>query len=468
MNLEIKGTKNYSAVVVQLNNLRKHENADRLQCASVFGFTVITDLTAQEKDYYVYFPVECCINKDFLRWLNAFDDKTLNADPEQKGFFNKHGRVRAMKLRGTRSEGFIIPTRKLAEWLAVDEGELNNQKDQSFDTVNGISICKKYVPALPKGSGKTNRKQTKAKITIKLVDNQFRLHTDTDNLRRNLKSINSTDFISVSYKLHGTNATIGKILCKRSPNKLKLLWDRIFKNKPETEYQLVWGSRRVVKNAEFSSEQNNANHFYDADVWGLIAKQIEDKIENGITLYGEIVGYAPNGAMIQKDYDYGCDNPLETTGADYNQYHNHSKFYVFRITYTAPDGRVHEFLPSEIKAYCIKHNLNFAEIYYDGLASEFLANHNTAHENFGEALAEKLSELFLERNCHMCKNEVPNEGVVVSVRPAVEGLQFFDADVTRYKLKSFAFLDRESKNLDSGEVGLEEMEEANAAMETDK
>jgi len=468
MKLEVTKNPNYSAFIFKVENIRKHSNADRLQCVSVAGQNVITDMSTQVGEYYIYFPIECTINKDFLSFLNAFEDKTANADTTKRGFFNKHGRVRAIRLRGERSEGYAIPTKQLADWMKLDVNDLNDLHGISFDTINETSICDKYVPKIKASSGNNGKKAETANKESRLVEDQFRLHTDTDNLRRNTDKIKASDHISVSYKMHGTNATIGKVLCKQQPKSwLEKLLIKLGFAEREVGYDLVWGSRRVVKNRFFSEKKNNPNHYYDEDLWGVMATQLKDKVEDGITLYGEIVGFTTGGAYIQPDYDYGCVPP-EGTAYDsmlYNVSATHSNFYVFRISYTDPKGRVHEFTWKEIVAYCLRHGLSKVPLFYDGDVVDFCKENEIDpfddDKSIGEAVVEVLEAKYLEQRCNMCANDVPNEGVVVTVRPCLEGDEFFNANVRRYKLKSFAFLERETAKLDKGEVGMEEQEEAN-------
>jgi len=54
---------------------------------------------------------------------------------------------------------------------------------------------------------------------------------------------------------------------------------------------------------------------------------------------------------------------------------------------------------------------------------------------------------FNEKNCFMCKNSVPEEGIVIRK----EGLFGYDA----FKLKSFRFLEFESAELDKGQSDME-------------
>ena len=95
---------NYLAKVVEITNIRKHENADRLQVAVIDFNDVITGLDTKVGDLVVYFPVESQINFEFLKHTNQFASQLLNEDTTIKGYFDKNGRVRAVKLRGERSK----------------------------------------------------------------------------------------------------------------------------------------------------------------------------------------------------------------------------------------------------------------------------------------------------------------------------------------------------------------------------
>lgn len=48
----------YKGYVVKVQNLRKHENADRLQIATFFGNDVIVGLNTKVEDIGVYFPCD--------------------------------------------------------------------------------------------------------------------------------------------------------------------------------------------------------------------------------------------------------------------------------------------------------------------------------------------------------------------------------------------------------------------------
>jgi hypothetical protein len=126
---------NYRAKIVQLSNGKKHSNADKLMCWNIDFQNVITNLDYKDGDVVVYFPVECTINKDLISYIDGFEDKTKNNNPEYKGFFNKHARVRAISLRGEKSQGFVLKSSIFENWLKLDLTTMHDYIGQEFDSV---------------------------------------------------------------------------------------------------------------------------------------------------------------------------------------------------------------------------------------------------------------------------------------------------------------------------------------------
>ena len=429
---------NYLCKVVKIGKLDKHPNADRLQIAVVDYQRVITGLDAKEGGIYCYFPLESAINKSFLSYTNSFEDKSWNRNKEEKSFFNKHGRVRATKLRGIVSEGYIVPISSVNEWLKDQniKYQLSEKDvDKSFDAFGDVVFCEKYVNPVvaEKLARKQERnKQGKIKREKKIVDNQVRLHVDTKHLKREIGEIKPDDWIEVAEKLHGSNGQVCRLLVNK-----KLGWkEKIAKffgiDVVSTQYDLVYTSRRCIKSGEYVDQKTN--DYYDENVWQKIAEKYKDSVKPGISLVGEVVGYTSTGAYIQPGYDYGCA-PKE------------SDFWVFRITYTSPNGDVFEFSLNQVVEYCKKYGLRHVPVHFVGKAKDMYPEIDTEthwHENFLNQLVND----FLEKDCDICVGKVPAEGVVVSRRT-------FDA-FEPWKLKSLRFLERESKELDNGGGNLED------------
>jgi len=453
MKLYTKNTgSNYLAQIVTLPKPESHPNADRLRIVKSQGSTIIVGLNAKEGDQYILFPLEATINKKFLAFTNSFSDPLLNADGKTKGFFNDKGRVKAVKLRGVPSEGYLCPLEQFQAWVdslaGVTSPDLPIQVGKEFDTLqysiriantNGTMteeelICEKYVPFQQQAKGPANQvKKDKTKRFDKIIPGQFHFHIDTAQLKKNVHLIDMEDIITITEKLHGTSAIFSNILVKR---KLSLI-DKIAKffgaRVQEITYDNIYSSRAVIKNAYLYEEDKRLNHWYKEDIWGMANARIKDCIEPGISIYAEIVGQLPNGSWIQKGYDYGT-KPGEF------------EIYVYRITSTNAYCEVIEFTTNQIKSYCDKYNLKMVPIHYHGPAYALVPLIN---RTFHEDLLEYLTQTYLEKPCGMCKNNVPAEGIVVTV----ERDQF-----TPFKLKSWAFFEGETKALDDGLVDIETQE----------
>lgn len=437
----IKNNSNYLARIVKLPALQKCPNADKLQICNLFGNSVITSLTAKEGDVYIYFSLECAINPEFLSWSNSFTNPELNKDKTKRGFFSNSGRVKCVKLRGARSEGYIIPITEIQNWLFEEKGKhfkiTENLINQDFDYFDDILICEKYVnkqelARLNREKCAQNRKDKKKVRVSKIIDDQFRLSQDVDHLGKYVREINPESIIAITNKIHGCNFSVARVLCKKP-----LKWhERVLKycgvNVVDRHYDMVYASRGVIKNAYADKEHN---HFYDSDVWGIVADKLKDCLLDGVSLYGEIGGYTPSGQYIQKNYDYGC--PV-----------GQLDFWIFRITYTNFSGQVFEFSWQQVKDYCNKFGIKHVPEFYYGKAKDLF--NISLDEHWHENFLKLISETFLEKDCDMCtKNKVPAEGIVLTIQSGY---------YTPYKHKSFQFRLRESEALDSGEVDIETME----------
>lgn len=414
---------NYLAKVVELKGLRPHPNADRLQVVTIDFQDVITDLYAKDGDIYVYFPLESQINEVFLSATNAYRDKQMNFNKEVAGFFESNGRVRAVKLRGQKSMGYMVPSRVIEEF---SNDHVADCVGQEFDTIGEYRICKKYFVKQRELRGA--REGKKPRIS-RLIDGQVRLHVDTENFRKSAFEVQPDDMITVTYKTHGTSWWVANILVKKKLNFFWKLASKIFPVQT-TEYDYVYGSRKVVKN---EYETSDKEHFYDSDIWGEIKDDVKDFIPKGYTLYGEALGYTKSGAEIQKGYDYGCEQ-------------GNRRLQIYRITSTNEDGIVHDLSSLQVKEFCERFGLEYVHVFYHGKAKDLfpeLDTENHWHENF----MKRLEETYNDKDCFMCKNKVPEEGIVIRKETLFE--------FRSYKLKSFRFYEYETALLDAGESDIE-------------
>lgn len=417
---------NYSALVVEINNIRPHENADRLVCTSICGNNVIVGKDTQVGDVGLFFPLESQLGEEFAKANDLIRRKDENGKPAG-GMFDQNRRVRAQKFRGEKSMGFFCPLSYLYNLPGVDEDSFSLKPGDEIETLGGYDISKKYI--IPGNTQSVaGKKGKKTKKESRIIPEQFHFHFDTAQLGRNMHKIEPNSLISVTWKFHGTSGIVGNVLVKKKQNLFQKLLTKLF-GVPNTEYDYIYASRRVVKN-----DDKQYNHFYNFDIWGDAGSKFKGLLHQGEQVYYEIVGYLPNGGEIQKGYDYGCEK-------------GRYDVYVYRITMTNPEGVV-----TELPWHQVKHRAKelgvktCPEIYY-GKAAGFcgLPLDDGA---FGEHLYAHLSDHYVyDQKSIFCKNSVPEEGVVVRVENG-DGIE-------NYKDKAFAFLSHETKQLDKGEKDLE-------------
>lgn len=416
-----KDSVNYTCTVVQIKQVYDIEGADRIKRVVIFGNNVIVSNSVQEGDIMLYFPSGTQLNADYCAKNNLYDKSELNQDKTQKGFISyKQRRVRAIKLRGVISDGMLMPTNSLLPFIS--QRDINNlDVGQDFTTINGNDLCKKYFVLTKQTQSSREKTKGKTKKFDRLVENQFYLHGDTSNLRRNIHAISPNTLISISYKKHGCQFTAGNILTKRKLNWLERLSKKLGVKVEETIYDVVYSSRKVIKSKNINPDQNEG--FYGENIWGIVAQEIKDIIPKGYTLYGEIMGYLPSGGFIQKNYDYGCEV-------------GQHKLYIYKISVVNSDGQVIYLSDPQIQEFCEKYGLNFKDTFiYHGLAGD-LYPHIVQDNDWGENFLTTLEQNYNEKDCWMCTNKVPEEGIILRV----EKLNEYEA----YKLKSKRFLLMES------------------------
>lgn len=438
---------NYLATVVEIGKLKPHPNADRLEIFEIYGGNVVVGKGQYKSgDLVVYFPIETKLSGEFLHWANLFDTPELNADTNIKGLFGGQQRVKPVKLRQIPSEGFVFPVSELAKFFNVSAKVFKVGK--SFDAVGDKVLLEKWVPNVK--SARSNVRQGNlpkwvqilprpirklvahhlynkkdSGISSLIVDGQFKYHYSTPQLGRTMFLINPDDEITISHKWHGTSAIYSRVLC----HKRKTLWRKLLPSRNEIikEYRNIYSSRSIIKNRE--------NGEYTADVWGKWAREVFDnnKVEDGMTIFCELIGYVSHSKMIQKSYDYGF--PVNENG-----------MVVYRMTNTDSDGNVRELSFAEIQEYCRKHDLKTVPVLYQGIAMELFPEilvDNDWKINF----LHKLSETYLEKDCQYCNNKVPSEGIVLRVES--------NNNKPALKLKSFRFTLKESESRDKGESDIE-------------
>ena len=456
MKLEIKqGSENYCCTVIEIDNLHAIENADFIQRTVIYGNNVIIGKDIKEGDIMLYFNSGTKLNPEFCKVNNLYSNTEYNVDPTaKKGYLSyKQNRVKAIKLRDIISDGFLLPLDSLFPILDSWSTPANLNVGDTFTDINNINICEKYIVPAARNSNPGGSKPAVNKFN-RLVDNQFYLHNDTENLRRNIHKINPNDIIGIHYKKHGTSAVFANIPTKRPLKWYEKLLVKLGVKIDNIVYDIIYSSRNVIKNKYINTKTGNG--FYGEDVWKVVADEIRNLIPKNWTLYGEILGYLPSGAHIQKGYDYGC-KPLGIQNSKVVDPQH--KFYVYKISVVNTDGKVIYLTDKQIEEYCEKVGLLYKDtfIYYgtiDGIFEsksftdwDVLDKTNTK-DTWQETLLDYLEYKYNEKDCYMCTNKVPEEGIVLRI----EKLESYEA----YKLKSKRFLLMESEAQEKEEINIED------------
>lgn len=194
----------YCAYVTRIHNLRKHTNADRLLCGECFGNTVIVDLGTDPDQLGVYFPTDGKLGLEFAQKNDLLRRKDENGAPAG-GYLDPEKRnIKALKLRGEKSDGLFLPLSCLASFTDIKK----LQEGDTISVLNGITICEKYVPAVKRASGSGGGGNHVRKRSDP-ISPLFQEHADTEQLAYNLSAFHAGDLVEVTLKMHGTSQRTG-------------------------------------------------------------------------------------------------------------------------------------------------------------------------------------------------------------------------------------------------------------------
>lgn len=409
--------KNYAASVVTIKETFPLEGLDNLVGTIIFGFQAVISKDTPIGTVGIVFPAETQLSELYASENNLHRHGDRNKDEGQSGFLEDNRRVRALRLRGNRSDCLFMPLTSLDYTGA--KTELLNEGD-TFDELNGHKICQKYVI---KTNKRENRLEKNKKKVWSRIDKKFLPeHYDTDNYFRNAETIPEHFWVHITQKLHGTSIRVGHTVVAR---KLSIR-DRAAKalgvKVQDTEMDYVFGSRKVIKDVN----NPNQNHFYTTDIWTEEGKKLEGLIPENYLLYGELVGWTPEGAPLQKNYTYKV--PRGTCD-----------LYIYRVAFINDRGLVTDLGWDQVIEFCKDRNLKPVPTLYQGpMLSQQEIMDTFIDKNFREEGYRSAVELDPESPC--------DEGVCIRV----DGLSPYIL-----KAKSPMFLEHETKMLDEEATDVE-------------
>ena len=430
----------YCGYVTNLKNVREHPNADRLVLADCFINTICV-----AKDKYtegqlgIYFPTDGQLSMEFCEQngLLAVYENGVNVsggymDPTKRN-------VKAIKLRGEKSDGLFLPLECLA-YTGVDISTF--KAGDQITVVNGKEICTKYIPKVKNPNPKSAPKKKEVKVKYQATPTFFE-HKDTEQLAYNLDAFKPGDEIEITLKMHGTSQRTG--YHKVHVGYKKSLLDKILRRPgtPIYDWGQANGTRRTVLK-DFEGGFYGSNEFREPH-----AKAFEGKLWKGETVYYEVVGFTHTGAPIMATCDnkklndkefikqygketvfsYGCEPNPSSFETDPTHNAPQSDIYVYRMTMTNEDGDTVEYTPDFMRYRCELMGVKCVPVLWSGRIPQNPGSKDDPTISAGEWI-KNVAERYYDGPDPIGKTHV-REGVVVRIlnRPTFAA----------YKHKNFDF-----------------------------
>lgn len=393
---------NHQAIIAVVTETITIPGADKIHIARVLGENCIVSKDIQEGFIGVLFPADLQLSEEFCYENNLNRHSTENKDNTKSGFFEASRRVRVQPFLKCKSSGLFVGVSSL-EYAG---GVAGKPLGFSFEELNGHKICQKYVSeATKKAIGNVSRPKQAKKDFAPL----FAKHVESAQFKHNVGLIPKGALLSFHAKIHGTSHRSGLTKVSVALPKWKQVVNKYLSVFPTSAWDFVVGTRNVVLTSKGRDGYHGPEQFrFD------VAENLKPYMEKGMTVYGEIAGYA-NGKPIMavhaakstKDkafqkkygeqvvYKYGC--------AEY-QY----RFHIYRITYTTEDGKGVDFSQKQLEQWCKDRN--------------FLAPYEVAPQEVYDGDVEKLMskvEALTERTDVLSEDYIdsshPTEGVIIRV-----------------------------------------------------
>jgi len=379
----------YTGFITTLKNVHKHSNADRLQIGECFGNSVIVSMDYTEGQLGVYFPVDGQLSEEFCRVNDLVRRKDENGntcggylDPEKRN-------IKALKLRGEKSDGLFLPLTCLADFCKISD----LREGDTISVLNGKEICKKYIPKRNHASSTYHGGGKRAKANFAPT---FYEHIDTAQLAYNLGEFKTGDIVELTLKMHGTSGRTGYLPLRKQ--KKRTLWQKLTRKPGDIyyEYDYVTGTRRVVLD-----ETHDGGFYSDNEFRHAMAKKFFGKLRKGEVVYYEIVGFVnaqtPIMASVKNSkisdkaftkqygeetvFSYGCDpagswNTVYTSSApDVLEFDTvippKCEVYVYRMTQVNEDGDVVEMSPEQMRQRCDQMGVKYVPVFETFMIPEF-------------------------------------------------------------------------------------------------
>lgn len=346
MKLHEPESSNYAATIVEIKSTIELAGLDNLVGASLLGYQALVNRDTEPGTLGVLFTAETQLSEEYARENNLHRTGALNKDQGTQGYLGDNRRVRAINLRNHRSDALFMPLSSLSYVKGIDISEF--KAGDTFDRLGDNEICKKYVVPR-KAQGTPRHEKNKHKVWSR-IDKQFLPeHYDTDNYFRNTDAIPESHWVYITQKLHGTSIRVGHTVVSRKLTIRDRAAQALGVKVADTEMDYVFGSRKVIKDIN----NPNQNHFYSTDIWTEEGKKLEGLIPENYLVYGELIGWTPQGTPIQKNYTYKIPQ-------------GQCELYIYRVAFINAKGIIADLSWEQVKEFCTDRGLKYTPELYQG------------------------------------------------------------------------------------------------------
>lgn len=410
----------YEAKVAKIDSVCAIDGADRIQVGFVLGSPVIISKEASVGDLGIFFAVDVKLSDNYCKVNNLYRHSEANADNTKTGFFDLNRRVRAQPFMKVKSCGYFAPLGSLG-YTGVTEFKLGD----SFGKLGGMDICEKYVsPATQKA---INERKNKGKAKNTKSAPMFHQHTDTSQFTSNLHRVRKGDIVSIYAKRHGTSARYGLTKLSLDIPKWQQFVNKFINKYPTEQWEYMAGTRRVnlyPRDIDKVGFHGSEQYRYD------ILELLKPHLARGMTIYGEICGYANEKPIMGAHSTKGLKNKAikkkygESVVYKYGCESHESRFHIYRITQAGADGSTIDYSHHQIEGWCDLH----------GFEAPLLVHPQLVYNADKDTLV-KLVEDLTEREGLLTEDFIDpthiSEGVVVRID---------SGDLTPVFLKSKSFI----------------------------
>ena len=423
--LELKGNPNYAAFIYEVAQTHPLDGLDNLVGVNVGGYQALTSKQTQPGDLFVAVVAGTQISETFASALNLHRDSSLNADKSQTGYLENNRRVKAIRLRGHASNALLIP---LLEFVGVRGAGADLRIGAQFDYVDGVEFSRKFV--VPTKGNTNNGSAAVKKHKSGVTQEQFPEHYDTPQWHRVSQDFAGKD-VTVTQKVHGCSWRGSWVEIDRPATWYEKALLRLGVPVSLKEWKFVVGSRRVIKT------EGDGDHWYSTDIWSEYAQthNLAEALPKGVMVYGELIGWLPDGTPIQRGYTYNLPK-------------GQAALYIYRVTVAGADGTHYDLSDAAMREFAAQRGLKVVPLLASFSRDEGVSLLGEFLETLTDTtLSDEDEWAFIEAPVPLSEGSPCDEGVVIRA----EGITPY---VAKYKFQMF--YEHESVAMDKGEVDIED------------